>query len=287
MTAQPRNFTFKPRTSASARGRLVGLATLALVFTIVVSSSPATAQSDSLFSGFQKYSEYVVEVDGDIDKKAEVYFQQRIPAYLIVAESLTSPALIMPRTQQVQSVSLMKMTKRGATMDLAADAVFATKGTFEREGTEITFSADGHTFVLKEKPVLRGLMRASGLENYSSNYITLADSYTPNGPAIEALKKDTRDVRVRVYFGSWCPFCSRYVPRIIRVGKELAGSNIKIDYYGLPKNFDEDKEVVDKMKLTGVPTAVVFIDGREAGRIKSDSWQTPELSLKKIADARK
>ncbi len=254
----------------------------------LVAGAPAAAQSDSVFSGFQKISEYILEVDGAQDETAEIYFQQRIPAYLVITDKLTSPAMLMPRTKQVQSVSLLKIKKRGAEIvDLSADAVFATKGTFELNGAEIAFAADDHNFVVKERPPLLGLMRASGLENFASSYSELADAYQPSKDAIETLKAETREMRVRVYFGSWCPFCGRYVPRIIKVDRELKGTNVKIDYYGLPKNFDDDKEVVDAMKLTGVPTGVVFIGGREAGRIRSDQWKTPEQALAKIATATK
>lgn len=252
---------------------------------VLFALAPASAQNDSLFSGFKKVPELVVEVDGEVDQGAEIFYQVRIPAYLVVADGLSSPALIMPRSKQVQSVSLMKMSRNGDQLDLAADAIFGTLGTFEQQGTSIAFDADGKRFVVRDKPALLGLMRASGLEKYNSSYTTLAEAYAPDADAMAVLEKDTRDVRVRVYFGSWCPFCSRYVPRMIRVNKDLADSNIKIDYYGLPRNFDDDKEVVDAMKLTGVPTGVVFIDGKEAGRIKGESWKAPEQSLKRIVEA--
>ncbi|MEM1247951.1 MAG: thioredoxin family protein [Acidobacteriota bacterium] len=273
--------TSVPFVSTTLRRCLLGAAALLLAL------GPASAQNDSLFSGFKKVPELIVEVDGAQDQGAEIFYQVRIPAYVVVSDSLSSPALIMPRTKQVQSVSLMKMSRRGDQLDLAADAIFGTIGTFEQQGTSISFAADGKSFVMRDKPALLGLMRASGLEKYNSSYTTLAAAYSPDEGAMAVLKKDARDVRVRVYFGSWCPFCSRYVPRMIKVNQDLAGTNIKIDYYGLPRNFEDDKAVVDAMKLTGVPTGVVFIDGKEAGRIKGESWKAPEQSLKRIVEARR
>ena len=64
----------------------------------------------------------------------------------------------------------------------------------------------------------------------------------------------------------------------MRVADELAGSNIESDFYGLPQGdgFSSDPKVKE-LKITGVPTAVVFVDDREGGRISADGWKIPEL----------
>jgi thiol-disulfide isomerase/thioredoxin len=176
----------------------------------------------------------------------------------------------------------MKVTKRpDGYLDLAPDAVYASKGQFTLDGTDLLFEVDGIQYALKDKPSLLGLMQAQGLKDYADSYSTLAQSYAPSADALSKLKSETRDVQVRVYFGSWCPFCQRYVPRMVRVAEELAGTKVAIDFYGLPKDFSADT-TTRTMNIRAVPTGVVFIGGKEAGRISSDEWQAPESTLLEI-----
>ncbi len=119
------------------------------------------------------------------------------------------------------------------------------------------------------------------MQEYSADYVRAAAAYSPSRPILERLRSESRAVTVEVYFGSWCPFCQQVLPRIMRVGEELAGSNIRVDYYGLPRGFGSDPKA-SALKITGVPTGVVFIGGREAGRITGNAWKIPELSLNKI-----
>jgi thiol-disulfide isomerase/thioredoxin len=144
----------------------------------------------------------------------------------------------------------------------------------------LVFTVDGTRYTLKDKPALLGLKIAKDLKEYADNYRTLAESYTPAADAIAKLEAEDREVLVRVYFGSWCPFCQRYLPRIVRVADELAGtrSKVAIDFYGLPQDFSGDS-TTRTMNIRSVPTGVVFIGGKEAGRIQSDQWQAPEKAL--------
>ncbi len=90
-------------------------------------------------------------------------------------------------------------------------------------------------------------------------------------------------MRVEVFFGSWCGACATYVPRLIRVADELDGSNIAVDFYGLPRPpaFGQDPRA-KAMKITGVPTAIVYVDGKERDRLENNDWKIPELSLNRV-----
>ncbi|HVS14592.1 MAG TPA: thioredoxin family protein [Thermoanaerobaculia bacterium] len=242
----------------------------------------AVAQDPSLLKGFRPDENFILEVNGERDEGAEIYVQQRLPAYLVLPSQASSPVLLVPRSKQVQAVHIMKMTKRpDGYLDLAPDAVYASKGQFQIEGSDLVFEVDGKRYALKDKPALLGLMQADGLKEYAASYETLAGSYSPSTEALARLKAETRDVQVRVFFGSWCPFCQQYLPRMVRVADELEGSKVAIDFYGLPKDFSGDS-TTRTMNIRAVPTGVVFIDGKEAGRIQSQEWQSPERSLVEI-----
>ena len=258
--------------------RALGLALVALA----VLPGSITGQSDSLFQGFTLVDDFFLEVDGVEDKSAEVYFQRSIPAYLVLPTGVNSPLLIVPRSRAVQSVNLMKVTKQAdGTLDLAADAAFASKGGFQLDGTTVRFDADGKSYALRDKPPLLGLHAAKGLEEYSKNYVNLAKRYTPSADAMSALAADQRDVHVRVYFGSWCPFCKQYLPRFVRVANENTNDKVKIDFYGLPTGISGDP-VAKQMNINSVPTGVVFVDGKEVGRFSRNDWEAPEKAISKL-----
>jgi thiol-disulfide isomerase/thioredoxin len=249
-----------------------------------IASGVVAAQDPSLLKGFRPDENFILEVDGERDTAAEIYVQERLPAYLVLPSQASSPVLLVPRSKQVQAVHIMKVTKRpDGYLDLAPDAVYASKGQFELVGADLVFEVDGKRYALKDKPALLGLMQAADLKEYANSYATLAERYTPAADALAKLEAETRDVQVRVYFGSWCPFCQQYLPRMVRVVDELADSatKVKIDFYGLPKDFSGDS-TTRTMNIRSVPTGVVFIDGKEAGRLQSQAWQTPERSLVEI-----
>jgi thiol-disulfide isomerase/thioredoxin len=243
-------------------------------------ATPSFGQED-----YERREDLVLEVDGEPEETAEIYFSRRSPSYLLLSPSLSNPVLIEPRSQLVQSVHILKMARQAdGTIDLLPGAVLDPLGSIRTEGTTVAFDAEGHTVVLKDKPPLLGAKTISQMEDYSASYVGLAGAYTPDPEAIETLREAEGDIRVRVYFGTWCPFCQRYVPRIMRVARELTGSSVRMDFYGLPQTGFGDDPEASRTKIKAVPTAVIWVDGKEAGRIQGDEWRTPEAALADLLD---
>jgi thiol-disulfide isomerase/thioredoxin len=259
------------------------VATGVLTALVALAAPPSSAAQDaSLLKGFQPTKEYELEVDGAVDAAAEVYFQQRLPGYLVLPSKHTTPFLLVPRSRDVRAVHVMKITRQATgALDLAPDALWKSLGQFDLDGTDLVFATDGKRFVLRQKPDLLGLKQAVDLEKYDDSYRELAVKYLPTADALRVLGAERRDVKVRVYFGSWCPFCQQYLPRMVRLVHDLASSKVAIDFYGLPRDFSQD-QVTRTMNIRSVPTAVVMVDGREAGRIQGDDWRAPEKALQRI-----
>ncbi len=228
--------------------------------------------------------DYVVRVDGRLADTAEV-FQSRIAgAFLILSDELQVPVLLRLRDATVETVNLMKVDRRAdGGLTLLPEPVTSSEGSFSvsGDGEGVSFAIGGRRVELRQKPPLLGRQDLAGMQEYSADYVRAAAAYSPSRPILERLRSEDRAVTLEVYFGSWCPFCQQVLPRIMRVGEELAGSNIRVDYYGLPRGFGSDPKA-SALKITGVPTGVVFIGGREAGRITGNAWKIPELSLNKI-----
>jgi len=270
------------RTSSSLR-RPLALLLLAAASITIPAARPAMGQavpSDAVLRGFQRIGEYVLLVNGKEDKSAEIY-QNKLPAYLILATSLPSPVLLNPRAGTVETVNLMKVAKQAdGSVDLLADAALAAQGKFEIKGEAIAFTSEGKQVTLNPNPPLLGPKKNADLKAHNPEYARTAKNYNPNPASIAALKKEAQPVTVRVFFGSWCPHCRQHVPLLLKVEDLLGPSKIHFEYYGLPHDFKDPE--AQKQKIRGVPTAIVYVNGRETGRLETQDWTAPEVSLSKV-----
>ncbi len=267
-------------------GRRVGVLLAALVVGIAL---PASAQvpADAVFSDFKPSGDFLFELDGKTLEHAEIYLSDRAAAYLVIAPELASPVIVNPRMQSVESVSFMKVSKRDdGFIDILADAEFRSLGSFRLANQEVLFKVKGKDAKLRPKPPLLGEHGPETLRSYKPDYETLANEYKPTTPALTALKAQGDDVRVRVYFGTWCSVCSRLVPRIIKVADELDGSKVSFEYYGLPPQIDEDPEA-KREDIHGVPTAVVFVGDKEVKRLSGADLNSPEKAISKAVNGAK
>lgn len=234
------------------------------------------------YSGLTPVGDFQVQVGGELIRDAQVYRGARPPAFLIMTPALPAPTLLVPGQGGVRTLNLMKLAKRAdGTIDVLPDATLAAQGSFRMDGTAVVFDVEGKEVRLEEKPPLLGLHEAQDLKDYSVNYEKGAADYTPDKGTVSQLGEVAKPVRVRIFFGTWCPLCSRTVPHIVRLAEELQGSKIDIEFYGLPRGFGEEPEAA-KHGVKAVPTGIVFVDGKEAGRIQGQSWLRPEQVLQDI-----
>lgn len=259
-------------------------------FAVTAVALPAGAQvpSDSVFRGFLRSGDFTLVIDGKDVPAAEIFKQDSLPALLILTSALPSPVLVTPRTGAVETVNLMKVAKQSdGSVDLLADATLAPQGQFQVVGGDVSFTVDGRKVMLKQRPPLLGLKRSAELKAYDPSFLDRARAYHPDGRVIAQLKKTSAPVTVRVFFGSWCPHCQHFVPRVVRVDDELKGTKVKFEYYGLPQEKMSDDPEAKKVNVKGVPTGIVYVNGKEMGRLQGNSWDAPEESLSGILSAAK
>lgn len=239
---------------------------------------------DNVLNGFTRTGEYLLMVNGKPVPAAEIYRNDRLPAYLIVTAAFPSPVLLMAGSMDVETVAAAKLVRQpDGTMAVAADAETRPQGKFRLQGDKVAFASEGRNATLGSNPPLLGARKAPELKNHSPEYMVTARNYAPKPAVIAALKKEKKPVKVKVFFGSWCPHCKQHLPYLLRVEDEIRGSGtgIQFEYYGLPKGFTNEPEA-KKYNVDGVPLAIVFVNGREAGRITGGGWESPETSLSNI-----
>ncbi len=266
------------RAHRRATGRLA-----ALGLTLAVLALPAAAQpsADDAIRGLTLVGSFQVVLDGKVSPKAEVFQTNQPPSLLIMTSELPAPVLI--RGQWVESVHIMKIARRGEVIDLLSGATLERLGPYQilPGGEGVGFTVGGRRVELKEKPPLLKLHSARDIEEYDPKYARLAGDYQPDPQSLKKLKARGEAVRVRTFFGTWCSACQRYLPLLLKVEHALSGSAIRFEYYGLPRSFGNEPEA-KKMKITGVPTGVVFVGGREVGRLSGNDWYKPEAALDQI-----
>lgn len=255
-----------------------------LVVALILGATTALAQvpADAVFSGFQRNGEFLFELDGADLKNAEIYLSQRAASYLVIAPELASPLLINPRAGSVESVSFMKLMRRDdGSIDLLADASFNSLGDFRIVGQQIVFEVKGQEAKLKAKPPLLGGQSGESLKGYKPEYAQLAEAYTPDDRFLSNLRSQQSSVRVRVYFGTWCPVCGRLVPRVLSLADALEGSKVNFEYYGLPQPMSDDP-ISKSEDIHGVPTAVVYVGDKEIGRLSGGDLNAPEKAITRL-----
>jgi thiol-disulfide isomerase/thioredoxin len=236
-------------------------------------------QADNVLRDFEPSGDFQLVVDGQVAKDAKINQSQRAAAFLIRAPQLPEPVLLSPRTGSVETVSLMSLALRSnGVVDILADAQSTPQGAFRLDGEEVIFSVAGKQLKLVPRPDLTGFHGREEMIDHNPAYGYKAQGYTPDATDLAQLKGAGADVQVRVFFGSWCPTCSRYVPLVMKVDEELGGT-VDFRYYGLPKqNFRNDPEA-KRANITGVPTIVVYRGGKEVGRLQSTQWPKPEAGI--------
>lgn len=243
---------------------------------------PASAQSPrgEIQRGFELVDDFIVVVDGQDSPDAKVYRSSRTSAILIMPATVVSPPiLVWPRQRVVESLNFMKIQQlAGGFVEVRTDPVVATHPPFEVVGTNVVFDIDGKQMRLKPKPPLVGLYDTPTMLERSAVYSRRAEAYSPEQEVLDRLSQVKDSVRVRVFFGTWCPACGQMVPRILNVAERLNGSGLSFEYYGLPRGFQGDTEAT-KYNIESVPTGVIFVNGREVGRLQGNDWRQPEAAL--------
>lgn len=270
------------------RSRAVTIA--ALAFALLLPLVPAGAQMippDPVLRDFEPLGEYVLHVGGAPLPQVKMYRSERAgAAVLMIGPGLRSPLILMPREKAVKRIDAAKVVVNpDGRAFVLADAKPVRESGFTVEGVDVVFTVEGKPARLKEKPYLLGLHPGKDLLAHDSGYAFRASQYNPSPALVRLLRETKQPVRVRVFFGNWCPHCSQMVPRVLRVADALAGSPVRFEFYGLPTQFGNEPEA-KRMGIDGVPTGVVYRGNQEIGRIAGGDWSIPELAIKKILDSK-
>lgn len=229
---------------------------------------------------------YILVQDREPNREAEILHSRRAAAFLILNSGFEDALLLEARTSTVSKVdpSAVKRHPDGRA-DLAADAEVTTLGRFLRNRREIQIRLQGYAADLEPNPPLIGWAKYEEVGRHSPEYLVDARTFPLDERAMKALEGFTGKARIQVYFGSWCPTCTRYMGRIMRLEKALQemGKDIGVYYYGLPRPpaMYRDSEV-RRQRIRKLPSGVIYRDGRRVGLVASTRWSKPAVELARL-----
>lgn len=135
---------------------------------------------------------------------------------------------------------------------------------------------------IKKDPVLLGKCTIDSLtkEPYSSWFQKAYNDYIPETSYTDQLKKiGTKDISVKIFFGSWCGDSKREVPRVMKTLNTIGLSSSSIQLIAVN---DEDSVYKQSpgheekgLEIYRVPTIIIQKAGKEIGRIN----ENPVFSL--------
>ena len=111
--------------------------------------------------------------------------------------------------------------------------------------------------------------------------------YRPDPKVLERLSKIDGAVEVVAFYGVWCRDSKREIPQLLKVANSL---NDWIDFDVLLVPVNEYRKRLDggrPVAIKKTPTLVLYINGREVGRIEERARPTTEAALLRILKARK
>ncbi len=259
-----------------------------LVIAILITCSfRAHAQSNvvpgnATIEDLEVTSGFLFELNGAILEDAEIYSSKRHVAYLVITPELDAPLLISPRGESVQTVQVERIARHELGATLEAGFPLEYLGEYELQLGEMVFELDGKTARLKPAPPLLGHQSHVSLSKHDPKLTGKAKAYAMKsgfGPATLPVAADA--IRIRVYFGTWSEICNYLVPKIMQVEEQWGPEGVRFEYYGLPRPLTDDQIAV-KDSILGVPTALIYVDDVEVGRLSGRPLDTPEESFYEI-----
>jgi len=135
----------------------------------------------------------------------------------------------------------------------------------------------GSLFVPALRPAeeLLGPVGREAILAHDPSWAGAAAAYQPDPAALDKLRGLTREVRIEVYFGSWCSDSAAHVPALFKVLEMADAPLLQAACFGVPEVKEKRAPYFQGREIARLPTFLVLVDGREVGRIV----ETPEKSV--------
>jgi hypothetical protein len=231
--------------------------------------------------GFYPTGEFDLVVAG-VKREGEILFSRRAAAYLIAPAGSEEVYLLQQRLKTVSAISADLLRRENGDVDVPENAKIKQVGSFSLDSSGIRIQTPTLTGTLQSRPPLIGPHPAAVVLEHSPQYGLVQRAYRPDEDAIRRIDSHA-GARVEVIFGSWCPRCQQTLGKALRVESELKNGRVGFLFHGLPTPPAAWREArFLETHIKALPTAIVWVNKREAGRIAPNDWDRFEAALARI-----
>jgi hypothetical protein len=110
----------------------------------------------------------------------------------------------------------------------------------------------------------------------------LVAAYQPKPEALDKLRGLGREVRIEIYFGSWCSDSMAHISAFFKILDLVDTPLLQPVYFGIPEAKEKRAPYYQGKDIVKLPTFVIIVDGREAGRIVETPQKSGEEDLVRI-----
>jgi len=222
-----------------------------------------------------------VSRDGAVDPGARIFDSPDYQRQLIVPGEGEDAYVVDLRKQSyaVLPASAVRYEDDLPVPDLSA----ATPGAgILKDQDEISFFAGDHEWKVQSDPPLVGPITNEQFTKAKPEYFYRAAKYTPDPTAVKALQSVSAETRIVVFFGTWCTYCKKWIPRLIGSLEQAGNDRLKMEYVGVSEDQLEPEDQLKLYHVNATPSVVVMRGGKEIGRIVEHPEVSMEADLARI-----
>ncbi len=112
----------------------------------------------------------------------------------------------------------------------------------------------------------------------------IAAAYNPKPEFIERLRNLTTEVRIDIFFGTWCSDSKSHISEYFKVLEMAETPLIQTSYVAVPEDKTKRAPYYQDKDILKLPTFIVFINGLEKGRIVEVPQKSIEEDLIEIIE---
>jgi thiol-disulfide isomerase/thioredoxin len=110
------------------------------------------------------------------------------------------------------------------------------------------------------------------------------NAYTPDSTVIITLSDKGSKLTFIVFGGTWCGDTKRELPRFYKITDQANIKREKITLYMLDRGKKSPEKQEKKYKIHSIPTFIILVNGKEAGRIVENPKNTLEKDLLEVVN---
>jgi thiol-disulfide isomerase/thioredoxin len=243
----------------------------------VVASGGAVAQQQTM--RFEPLGVFELEIEGKIIPKARLFNSKEAGALLVMTPELPYPIAVVPRNKTIQRLDPVELEEEALGSFAWTPAGKPTAvATFDLVEGKPVFQLEGKKMRLLDKPALLGPTTREEIVAYDPSFAYRTASADPPTLYLDVINDWSQNVLVKIYFSSQCPECRELLPGIFKTMDRIKNPKVKFEFYGMPLPATKDPLAVE-LKISGFPTGILYVDGKEVARALGPSWRMPAMAI--------